>query len=132
MAADNISIPHSSTYAHSCNFALLTSGFPNWDFGFRRPPHRDCHDENVGTAALGCPAIPSRVAAAENSPGRQSGVDRKKTNSALPKAVAGERSSQATKNVPAQAKKELRDAYLEVAPPPPEELRSITAPTLVV
>ena len=69
----------------------------------------------MGTAALGCPAERSSAAASvsndetwppadsspegatEYSPGRKSGVDNKKENtSTLPKAVAGERSSEAT------------------------------------
>jgi predicted helicase len=51
----------------------------------------------VGSDETSKPENSSPVGAADNSPGRKSGVNAKKeTNSTLPKAVAGERSSQAT------------------------------------
>lgn len=49
----------------------------------------------VGSDEAPNPAGPSPGGAADNSPGRKSGVDQKEDSSTLPKAIAGERSSQA-------------------------------------
>jgi predicted helicase len=61
--------------------------------------------ESLGNDEPSPTAESSRVEAADDSPGRKSGVSQKKSPSSLPKAVAVERSSQATtKNAAAENK----------------------------
>ena len=65
--------------------------------GKQQTPPSGRNDKGEGNDAKLSAANRSPKGAADNSPGRQSWVnDKKETNSTLPKAVAGERSSQAT------------------------------------